>query len=53
MEADEYEVQVDDGLADEAARLLAGTDAAAIAATDRESRTGPPIKPSQPSETRQ
>jgi hypothetical protein len=51
MEADEYDVQVDDALADEAARLLAGTDAGAIAATDRESRTGPPLKPSQPRET--
>jgi hypothetical protein len=52
MEADEYDVQVDEPLADEAARLLAGTEAGAAAATDREARTGPPIKPSRPSETR-
>jgi hypothetical protein len=51
MEADDYEVQADDALADEAARLLAGTDAGAIAATDRAARTGPPIAPSRPSET--
>jgi hypothetical protein len=55
MEADEYDVQVDEGLADEALRLLAGTEAGAVAAgeaSDREARTGPPIKPSAPRETR-
>jgi hypothetical protein len=54
MEADEYEVQVDDGLADEATRRLAGlaTGAATPEAADREPRTGPPIKPSAPRETR-
>jgi hypothetical protein len=54
MEADEYAVQVDDGLADEAERLL-GTEAGAVApgeAPDREGRTGPPIMPSRPKETR-
>jgi hypothetical protein len=53
MEADEYDVQVDDGLADDAERLL-GTDvgAAAPEAPDREARTGPPIQPSRPRETR-
>jgi hypothetical protein len=52
-EADEYEVQVDDELADEAARLLAGMDtgAATPEAADREPRTGPPIKPSAPRQT--
>jgi hypothetical protein len=54
MEADEYDVQVDDGLAAEAERLL-GTEVGAAAtgeSTDREARTGPPITPSRPSETR-
>jgi hypothetical protein len=55
MEADEYDVQVDEELFNEAMRLLAGTEAGAMTAgeaSDRDARTGPPIRPSRPTETK-